>query len=241
MNDYPFPFHGAALLALQSGALHWPQERLLVVSDLHFGKPDRIARRGGTLLPPYATQDTLLRLEAIIEQSRATTVIALGDSFDDLQAADDLAEAERLWLTRLMAGRRWIWIAGNHDPAPQRLGGSHLASFRYLGLTFRHIADPATTGEVSGHYHPKARLAAHGHGMARPCFLLDETRIILPAFGTYTGGLACDAPELLALMQPGALAVLTGPRVLTIPMPRPQGPAPALSRQGPAVGSSASR
>ena len=235
MNSHPFPFHGAALHALPSGALFWPQERLLVVSDLHFGKPDRIARRGGTLLPPYATQDTLLRLESVIEQSRATIIIALGDSFDDLQAADDLPEAERLWLTRLMAGRRWIWIAGNHDPAPPGLGGSHLASFRHLGLTFRHIADTATTGEISGHYLPKARL---GGGMRR-CFLLDEARIILPAFGTYTGGLACDAPELLALMQPGALALLTGAQVLTIPMPRPQGP--ASLRQGAVLRSNASR
>lgn len=242
MNSFAFSFHGAALLALPSGALYWPHERLLVVSDLHFGKPDRIARRGGALLPPYATQDTLLRLETVIEQTLATTVIALGDSFDDLQAVDDLPESERLWLTRLMAGRLWIWIAGNHDPAPAGLGGSHLASFRKLGLTFRHIADPATPAEVSGHFHPKARLTAHGHGMARPCFLLDGLRIILPAFGTYTGGLACDAPELLALMQPGALAVLTGAQVLTIPMPRLSGAASAaLAHQASVRVSTASR
>jgi len=227
MNGHDFTFHGAALVALASGALHWPRERLLVVSDLHFGKPGRIARRGGSLLPPYATQDTLLRLEMVVEQTAATTLIALGDSFDDLQAAEDLPEPERLWLTRLMAGRRWVWIAGNHDPAPQGLGGSHLASFRHLGLTFRHMAEPGATGEVTGHYHPKARLSAQGHGAARPCFLLDGARVILPAFGTYTGGLHSDAPVLAALMQPCAIAVLTGTAALAIPMPRRQASAPA--------------
>ncbi len=218
MNGYDFTLHGATLTALATGALHWPEQRLLVVSDLHFGKACRIARRGGTLLPPYATQDTLLRLEADIERTGATSIVALGDSFDDMAAADDLPEAERLWLTRLMAGRRWIWIAGNHDPAPQSLGGSHLASFSLQGLTFRHIALTTALGEISGHYHPKARLG----GGVRPCFLLDRTRVILPAYGTFTGGLSCTAPELQALMQGNACAVLTGQRPLVIPMPTPQ-------------------
>lgn len=228
MNGHCFTLHGAALVALATGALFWPGERLLVISDLHFGKAGRIARRGGTLLPPYATHDTLLRLEADIERTGATGIVALGDSFDDLQAADDLAGAERLWLTRLMAGRRWIWIAGNHDPAPQSLGGSHLAGFQLRGLSFRHIAAPGAVGEVSGHYHPKARLG----GGSRPCFLIDQTRVIMPAYGTYTGGLFCTAPTLLALMGPDALAVLTGPRPLVMPLPTPQAPAPGstLSR-----------
>ncbi len=218
MNGYHFTLQGAALTALATGALLWPAERLLVVSDLHFGKAGRIARRGGTLLPPYATQDTLLRLEADIERTGATTIVALGDSFDDMAAADDLSEPERLWLLRLMAGRRWIWIAGNHDPAPQSLGGSHLASFALQGLTFRHIAEASARAEVSGHYHPKARLG----GGVRPCFLLDQARVIMPAYGTYTGGLFCTAPELLALMQGDACAVLTGQRPLVIPMPAAQ-------------------
>lgn len=218
MNGYDFTLQRADLSALATGALFWRAERLLVVSDLHFGKAGRIARRGGTLLPPYATQDTLLRLQADIERTNATTIVALGDSFDDMAAADDLSEPDRLWLTRLMAGRRWIWIAGNHDPAPQSLGGSHLVSFSLQGLTFRHIALTTAMGEVSGHYHPKARLG----GAVRPCFLIDTSRVILPAYGTYTGGLFCTAPDLLALMGAGALAVLTGPRPLVIPLPLPQ-------------------
>lgn len=220
MNGYSFTLGSAPLLALSSGALFWPAERLLAISDLHFGKPDRIARRGGTLLPPYANQDTLLRLELEIERTGATSVLCLGDSFDDPQAADDLIEAEVFWLTRLMAGRHWVWIAGNHDPVPSHLGGSYLASFAHRGLTFRHIADPTGSAEISGHYHPKARLTAAGMGPSRPCFLIDPARVILPAFGTYTGGLASHAPVLTGLMRPNARAVLTGPTALVIPMPR---------------------
>lgn len=204
------------LHALPSGALHWPARRLLAVSDLHLGKSARLARRAGTLLPPYETRATLERLDADIAATAPAVVVCLGDSFDDLAAADSLDEGDALWLTRLMAGREWIWVEGNHDPGPLSLGGSHRAEVGFGALTFRHIADPGGNLEISGHYHPKARLA----GQARPCFLADSQRLILPAYGAYTGGLWCDDPALAGLMQPGALAILTGARARAIPMPR---------------------
>lgn len=217
MNSYAFTLADAALVALPSGALHWPAESLLVVSDLHFGKSDRLARRGGALLPPYEVRATLTRLDADLETTRARAVICLGDSFDDAASAETLEESDLLWLTRLMAGRRWTWVLGNHDPAPLALGGSHCAEVRLAGLTFRHIATPDTP-EVSGHYHPKTRLA----GRAHRCFLLDHQRLILPAYGAYTGGLWCYDPALGPLMQSDALAILTGPRAQPVPMPRGQ-------------------
>ncbi|WP_136684718.1 ligase-associated DNA damage response endonuclease PdeM [Falsirhodobacter xinxiangensis] len=208
--NHPFTLAGAALVALPSGALWWPDRGILCVSDLHLGKSERLARRGGALLPPYEAQDTLTRLDADLETTGATRVICLGDSFDDAEAV--LGESERLWLLRLMAGRDWIWILGNHDPAPMGLGGAHLAELVIGPLTFRHIA--AGGHEVSGHYHPKARLG----GTARPCFLLDARHLILPAYGTYTGGLWCHDPALARLMAPGALAILTGKRTFAIPV-----------------------
>lgn len=107
--------NGADLILRGTGALFWPEHSLLCVSDLHLGKSERMARRGGPTLPPYETRDTLARLEAEIEATGARTVLCLGDSFDDRAAAQALGEDERLWIARLMAGRRWIWIEGNHD------------------------------------------------------------------------------------------------------------------------------
>ncbi|MDH2325267.1 ligase-associated DNA damage response endonuclease PdeM [Cereibacter sp. SYSU M97828] len=208
--NHAFTLAGAALVALPSGALWWPDRGLLCVSDLHLGKSERLARRGGALLPPYEAQDTLTRLDADLDATGATRVICLGDSFDDAEAV--LGESERLWLLRLMAGRDWTWILGNHDPAPMGLGGAHLAELVQGPLTFRHIA--AGGHEVSGHYHPKARLG----GTARPCFLIDTRHAILPAYGTYTGGLWCHDPALARLMAPGALAILTGKRTFAIPV-----------------------
>ncbi|MFN4154787.1 MAG: ligase-associated DNA damage response endonuclease PdeM [Paracoccaceae bacterium] len=215
--SYALSLAGESLIARPSGALFCPDRKLLCVSDLHLGKSERMARRAGALLPPYETRETLLRLEAEIEATSAGCVICLGDSFDDAASLDGLDEADRLWLTRLIAGRDWIWIAGNHDAGPLDIAGSHRAEVRFGGLGFRHMAEPGAQGEVSGHYHPKARLA----GKAWRCFLADGNRLILPAFGTYTGGLWCHDPALTGLMQPGALAVLCGGSVArAIPMPR---------------------
>jgi metallophosphoesterase superfamily enzyme len=153
-------------------------------------------------------------------------VVCLGDSFDDLAAGASLAADHCDWLLRLMAGRDWTWVEGNHDPGPIDLPGTHRTDARAGPITFRHIAQPNAAGEVSGHYHPKARIALRGASVARPCFLVDARRVILPAFGTYTGGLATTDPALDGLMGPDARAILTGARALVVPMPR----APARHR-----------
>jgi len=218
MDGHAFTLAGAALRALPSGALWWEAEDLLCVSDLHLGKALRRVRRGEAPLPPYETRDTLSRLEADLDRTGAGTVVCLGDSFDDSEAARALPEAERLWIATLQAGRDWVWIEGNHDPGPVDLGGAHRAELARGPLVFRHIAEPGQTGEVSGHYHPKMRLSLRGQTISRPAFLLDEDRLILPAYGTYTGGLSCDAPVLDGLMRPEARAVLTGASAHVLPM-----------------------
>ncbi|MDV4145769.1 MULTISPECIES: ligase-associated DNA damage response endonuclease PdeM [Shimia] len=220
MQSVPFTLAGTRLEALGSGALWWQDRSLLCVSDLHLGKSDRLARNGAAPLPPYETRDTLLRLEADLTQTGAGTVICLGDSFDDLAALESLSEDDRLWIARLQAGRRWVWIEGNHDPGPIDLGGSHLSELPAPPLTFRHIAKPGKSGEISGHYHPKATIRTRHRTITRPAFLFDTDRVILPAYGTYTGGLRSHDAALTSLMRPEARAILTGPTPRLVDMPR---------------------
>ena len=220
MNGFSFTLAGIDLVALGSGGLYWPARRLLCVSDLHLGKSERHARRAGNLLPPYEIQETLTRLEDDIRATAATTIVCLGDSFDDLASAHAIADDIGTWITRLQAGRRWVWIEGNHDPGPVDFGGTHLAELHEAPMAFRHIAKDNASGEISGHYHPKASLRLKGRHVSRPCFLYDSDRLILPAYGIYTGGLRSDAPVLNALMRPEAIAILTGPAPCAIPMPR---------------------
>lgn len=220
MNGYEFLLAGVSLCALGSGALWWPDKQLLCVSDLHLGKSERIARQGGAALPPYDTRDTLNRLGADLTLTRATIVICLGDSFDDLGAARSLPDSERLWITRLQAGRRWVWIEGNHDPGPADISGTHLAELPLPPLCFRHIARPGASGELSGHYHPKASIRTASRTISRPAFLADRDRVILPSYGTYTGGLRSHDDVLTRLMRPEAIAILTGKKPHAVPMPR---------------------
>ena len=202
-----------------SGAMFWPERSLLCVGELHLGRAERLAREGGDLLPSYQSIDTLDRLEAEITALDPRLVICLGDSFDNLDAAPTLSDEVSARIGRLAAGRRWIWVAGNHDPGPVELPGTHLAELRLGLLSFRHIALSrlaASGGEVSAHYHPKARVTRSGTRIARRCFLVNENRAILPAFGTDTGGLdACD-PAFDALLGNGSQAFLLGPRVTAV-------------------------
>ncbi|MCF7697765.1 ligase-associated DNA damage response endonuclease PdeM [Loktanella sp. M215] len=224
MNSHSFTFGEHRLTALPSGALWWADRRLLCISDMHLCKSDRIARRSGQMLPPYETQETLSKLAHDIALMAPETVLCLGDSFDDLMAAESLSPTDTDTLASLQAGRRWLWLEGNHDPGPLTFGGTHLAVHTDGGLTFRHIASH-TALEISGHYHPKH--AIPGAGGARACFLTDGTRLILPAFGAYTGGLRATDPVLARLFTGQTVAILTGHRALCVPLARSTSAAPS--------------
>jgi len=180
---------GVSMIADLSGALFWEEERLLVVSDLHLEKGSSFATRG-VLLPPYDTAATLSRLGAVMARHDPRTVIALGDSFHDRDAHGRLSVTDRDAIAALQVRRDWIWIAGNHDPAlPDDLGGAVAGEVAIGPLVFRHEPTGAT-GEIAGHLHPKARVATRGRSVERRCFAADGERVVMPAFGAYTGGLS---------------------------------------------------
>jgi DNA ligase-associated metallophosphoesterase len=218
--DHGFRFAGADLVADPEGALYWPAERTLIVADLHLEKGSSFAARG-VLLPPYDTRAALERLENLTASRDVARVVCLGDSFHDRSAAARLAEAEAAALRRLTSAVDWIWIAGNHDPAPPAgLGGRSVADALRLGpLTLRHEALPvAVSGEISGHYHPKASIDVRGRRVSGRCMVWDERRLVLPAFGAYAGGLDVFDPALRRLF-PGDFTVhlLARERITTLP------------------------
>lgn len=186
---------GNAFVADPSGCLFWPDERLLVVADLHLEKGSAYAARR-VFLPPYDTTATLARLAEVIDRLAPRRVIALGDSFHDTGGASRLLPHDILALSALQRGRDWLWIAGNHDPAPPReLAGDHAAELAIGSIRFRHEPSEAassredTTSEIAGHMHPAAIVGGRGAAVRRRCFLADASRCILPAFGAYAGGL----------------------------------------------------
>ncbi|MBX9926354.1 MAG: ligase-associated DNA damage response endonuclease PdeM [Hyphomicrobiaceae bacterium] len=181
---------GKLFVALAAGALYWPAEDALIVADLHLEKGSAYARHG-QMLPPYDTRATLARLAAVLDQIDASTVVALGDSFHDRGGPERMSEQDADVLKVLQDGRDWIWLTGNHDPAVgERAGGVVRESITVEGITLRH--EPTTarvTHEIAGHLHPAAKLSRHGHTIRRPCFVGNGLRLVLPAFGAFTGGL----------------------------------------------------
>ena len=111
-------------------------------------------------------------------------------SFHDRNAHERLSVPDRGLIAALQARRDWIWISGNHDPAlPSDLGGIVASEVAIGPIAFRHEPTGAI-GEIAGHLHPKARVATRARWMERRCFASDGERVVMPAFGAYTGGLS---------------------------------------------------
>ncbi|MEZ5774817.1 MAG: ligase-associated DNA damage response endonuclease PdeM [Hyphomicrobiaceae bacterium] len=181
---------GRPMVADRTGALFWPGQSALLVADLHLEKGSALAERG-SYLPPYDTRTTLGRLAAAIDRFDPDRVICLGDSLHDRRAHDRLMAEDLDLLRDLQEGRDWLWIAGNHDPVvPERLGGRFLGELGLGGLLLTHEPTPGRRmGEIAGHLHPAARIVRYGVSLRRPCFVSDGKRLVMPAFGTFTGGL----------------------------------------------------
>ncbi|KPF65605.1 ligase-associated DNA damage response endonuclease PdeM [Porphyrobacter sp. AAP60] len=204
----PFPFAGHELLLGQGRGLYWPAERALLVADLHLEKASWYAQRG-QMLPPYDSRDTLERLADAVRITDARRVITLGDNFHDDAGALRLDAHCTGMLEALTRALDWVWITGNHDEAlPKGFGGAILPELELGGVILRHEARAGETApEMSGHYHPKLRVNVRNRHIARPCAVMGRgaggaDRMILPAFGTLTGGMDAGAPEILAALQP---------------------------------------
>lgn len=167
-----------------------PDSRTLVVSDLHLEKGTSFGRTG-IFLPPYDTRRTLKDVAAACDRYRPARVISLGDSFHDIAAEKRMDQTDVDTLAGLCASAEWVWILGNHDPLPPAaFPGRAVQNFTIDGLTFTHEPDAAETGwHVAGHLHPCARVSRGGRKVRRRCFVTDGTRLVMPAFGAFTGGL----------------------------------------------------
>ena len=183
--------NGTRAVLRASAALWLPASKTLCAGDLHFEKGSSYAARG-QMLPPYDTHETLSRLEAESEALDPKTIVLLGDSFHDGggEARMDPDAAARI--VRLAYGRSLIWIVGNHDEeGPRALPGEVVDQVVVETLTLTHEPLPGhKPGEVAGHLHPCARVSAFGRAVRSRCFATDGERMVLPAFGAFTGGLS---------------------------------------------------
>jgi uncharacterized protein len=210
-KGYAFTLHDTHVVALPEALLWLPQAKTLVASDLHFEKGSAFAAKGA-LLPPFDTSETLNRLEAMISSLKPALLIALGDSFHDLDADKRLHPSDKDRLFALSDTTPTVWIEGNHDPeVPSWLKGQRCATLYHGGLTFTHEPTGKDAGEVAGHLHPCARVTGtSGRSVRRRCFVSDGRTLVMPAFGAFTGGLNVRDVAFSGLFDALPIALVPG-------------------------------
>ncbi len=193
---------------LKNNALYWPRERALLVADLHLEKGSWYARTG-QMLPPYDSRETLERIADAVKVTGARRIITLGDNFHDDAGANRLDPYACGMLEGLTRALDWVWITGNHDEAlPRAFGATLKSEMEVGGIVLRHEAQPGETrAELSGHFHPKLRLKVRSRHIARACAVVSRSdsgadRMIVPAFGAYTGGMDAASPEIIRALSP---------------------------------------
>ncbi len=210
-----FAFGGHDFQIVDKTGLYWPARRALIVADLHLEKASWFAERG-QMLPPYDSQATLDRIAALITATGAREVWCLGDNFHDDAGPSRLSVKAAQSLTELTTTCEWHWITGNHDEhLPEGIGGTIDSERQVEGLVLRHQADGQDLRpELSGHFHPKVRAVARGRGVSRPCFVRGISKLILPAFGSLTGGMSASDPAIVAQVGRDSEALLSAAQQL---------------------------
>ncbi|WP_432768530.1 MAG: ligase-associated DNA damage response endonuclease PdeM [Sphingopyxis sp.] len=212
-------FAGHAFVVLADRALFWPRHAALIVADLHLEKASWYAALGQPL-PPYDSHDTLDRLAGLAAATGARAIWCLGDSFHDRHAAARIVPAVAERLHAQAAATKLLWIAGNHDGLSGGAWGGEVADELTIdGIVLRHqCLAGERRPEISGHFHPKLRLAVRGRNVSRACFAADERRLIMPAFGSLTGGLDVTAAPIAENFAGGYRAMLVArERLLVFP------------------------
>ncbi|WP_316859005.1 ligase-associated DNA damage response endonuclease PdeM [uncultured Cohaesibacter sp.] len=223
-----FDHAGECFVASTSGALFWPDRETLLVADLHLEKGSAYAR-GGQFLPPYDSQATLDQLARDIAHFSPARVICLGDSFHDVEGPARMSDPVMQRLKSLGDGLDWTWIIGNHDPVIASSVKGMVAESLTLQGNHREVTlchEPQQTAEegqatsqaleLCGHLHPVTTIHARGRAMRRKCFVLSAGRIILPAYGAYTGGLSLSDDAFAALIDKDTRLVVIGRQTMAI-------------------------
>jgi hypothetical protein len=208
------------LRLLADRAVYWPAQSTLLIADLHLGKGDAF-RRAGIALPSGGTAHDLRRLSALIQDTRPTCVIVLGDLIHG--PLPQAAHWRDQWAEFLQAHAavRFEAVLGNHDRALR--GAESFGRLQLLreglqreGLHLCHEPEHAPPGQptLCGHLHPVLRLRQPGLPPRLPAFWRSASTLVLPAFSDFTGGYP------LQPQSGDSIWVCAATSVLSVPAPK---------------------
>ncbi len=230
-------FMGEQFFCDHEGCLYWPDKKCLIVSDLHLEKGAAMASRGALVPPYDSAETLQRLSRCIDRWQPQMVICLgdsfhRDDSADNLpescreQLKNIMTGHKWVWIA-----------GNHDRSHPVRLGGIGVEEFKIGPIIFRHEQsrhDPqqsdqpnggqrdlfgnppnnATTeipcssiGEISGHLHPVATIHRRAKRLRRRCFIADPHRLIMPAFGAYTGGLNVRNEAFSGLFDLGQLHV----------------------------------
>ena len=180
---------GEAFYLLPQKALYRPTRQQLILSDIHLGKAAHF-RKQGIAMPVQSHLKDIDTLHFLLNTWQPLSVLILGDLFHSSY------NNEWLWFKSLLMQYphvQFILVEGNHDilkgddySIPNLSKTKMITEDRFLFS--HHPLDFPDRLNICGHIHPGIQI----YGMAKqsiklPCFYLNKTHLILPAFGNLTG------------------------------------------------------
>ena len=184
----------------KSGILFWPEKKIAVASDLHLEKSSYLAKLG-IFLPPYESLLTLNRLCKILKKSDIKKLILLGDTFHDNQGYSRLSRESRKKFDYIISKYDTTFILGNHDRNIEIPTVKKVLNLKINEINFCHELSLSNFYEISGHYHPKVVLKKFNNRISTKCFVISKSKIILPSFGKFTGGLDVNDKVFKSLIK----------------------------------------
>ena len=185
--------------AYPNSALHWKRLNIIIIADLHLGKSFSFAKQK-QFLPPYDTKETLAKLFNCINEFKPLKLIIVGDLFHDMNSIQSFQDSDYENFNKYIKKTEIIWIKGNHDSDVKISGFSKVSDYKVDEIIFNHVPIKTNNFQICGHYHPKVKISHRGKSIYKSSFVHNDKLLILPSFGTLTGGMIIDQEPLKELL-----------------------------------------
>ncbi|WP_272062321.1 ligase-associated DNA damage response endonuclease PdeM [Oscillatoria sp. CS-180] len=186
--------HDQSLELLPEKAAHLPDQKALLISDVHLGKSETF-QRFGIPISSQVNQATLNRLRQACDRTGAQQLFILGDLFHaKVGMVDEVIDS---WLKFLAETQLEAHlILGNHDRGlldflSQLSVTCYTTPIDFGPWVLSHEPLPMSSGvNICGHIHPCVRIGRGSDRLRLPCFYWEKqlNRLTLPSFGEFTGG-----------------------------------------------------
>ena len=193
----------ADIVLLPGRAAFLPQTSTVVCSDIHLGKAATF-RHAGMPIPEGSAQHDLKRLAGIVQTCNARRLLITGDLFHARSGCTEhVLDEFSAFCKQIRQSQSTdvVLVLGNHERSlgkkfrPPEIGINRCEE-EIIEPPFRFVHDLKRPSDaqsdyftIAGHVHPKITIKGHsGDRLTCRCFVTTDRTLLLPAFGSFTGG-----------------------------------------------------